>query len=168
MSHGFEHHAEAQHYAIGVTNPRARVALGIVHHLILEAGGMHLHLLPERYSPIQTVDVLLFYKAVERLFTEWNGEARNYPEIPGNRERLYQFQQATALIPTLPAESGRIGLRNFLSILLNTPVTEETSVDTLFCSRLVAILFSHSELLERILSGDDSWETIDAWAGILD
>src|SRR4051812_43806250 len=98
MRYGFDHHYEAQLHAAAVTNRRVRVALGVVHHLLLEAGGMQLHLLPERYYPIQNFDVFYFYKTVERLFTEWTEEVRNYPEVPGNRERLLQLQEATALI----------------------------------------------------------------------
>jgi hypothetical protein len=168
MGYGFEHHYEAQIHAAAVSDPRARVALGIVHHLLLEAAGMNLHSLPERYSPIQTLDVLYFYKTVERLFAEWTEEIRNDSQVPSNREHLLQLQEVTALIPTLPTERARVGLYNYLSILRNTPVPEGTFVDALFCSRLVVVLLSQPELLERILSGDESWATINPWEGILD
>src|SRR5688572_26584952 len=119
MIHGFVRHSEAQLHADAVTHSGARVALGLVHQLILEAAGMHLHLLPERYVSIQTVDVLSIYKTVERLFREWTEEVRTYPELPSNRDRLLQLPEATALIPTLPTERARIGLTNYLSILRN-------------------------------------------------
>lgn len=168
MSHGFDRHLEAQRHASALTDTRARVALYFVHSMIMEAGRTRRHLLPEPYFPIQTFDVLYFYKTVERLFTEWTEEVQTYPEVPGNRERLLQFQEAQALIPTLPTEHARIGLTNYLSILLNTPVPEGTVVDALFCARLVAVLLSNPELLERTLSGDESWLTMNPWEGILD
>jgi hypothetical protein len=167
MTHGFEHHYEAQIHAAAVADPKVRVALGIVHHEILEAAGLQLDLLPERYSLNQTLDVLYFYNTVERLFAEWTSEIRTYSEVPGNRERLLHLQEASALIPTLPTECARVGLTNYLSILRNTPIPEGTFVDALFCSRLVAVLLSQPELLERILSGDESWAAIDPWEGIL-
>jgi hypothetical protein len=139
------------------------VALGILHHAILETGGTQLHVLPERYSPIRTLDVLYFYKTVERLFTGWTAEVRLYPEIASNQGRLVQLPEAKALIPTLPTERARVGLTNYLSILRNTPVPEGTVVDALFCSRLVSVLLSRPELLERILSGDTSWEKLNPW-----
>jgi hypothetical protein len=168
MSDIFVHYREAQMYAVAVANIQARTALNAMHHLLLEVGGLPLHFLPERYRPVKTLDVLFFFKAVERLFTEWTGKVRHYPEVPGNRERLLHLEEATALIPTLPTETARTGLRTFLAILLNAPVPKGTFVDTLFCSRLLAVLFSHSELLEHILSGDDSWETRNPWEGVLD
>ena len=167
MSHGFEHHHEAQIYAAAVTDPKARVALGIVHHMILEVAGMYLYILPERCLPVHTVDVLSFYKTVERLFAEWTEEIRTYSEVPGNCEHLLQLQEATALIPTLLTERARIGLTNYLSILRNTPIPEGTFVDALFCSRLVSVLLSQPRLLEHILSGDESWAKIDPWEGVL-
>jgi len=81
---------------------------------------------------------------------------------------LLNLQKAMALIPTLPTERARIGLTNFLSILRNMPVPEGTFVDALFCSRLVSVLLSQPELLECILSGDESWVAINPWEGILD
>jgi hypothetical protein len=72
------------------------------------------------------------------------------------------------LIPTLPTERARVGLTNYLSILRNTPVPEGTFVDALFCSRLVSVLLSDPDLLDRILSGDESWAAINPWEGILD
>jgi hypothetical protein len=168
MSDGFILHREAQTYADTVTNKRARVGLGLVHLLILEAGRVQRHVLPEPYFPIQTFDVLYFYKTVERLFTEWSEGVRIDREVPGNRERLLQLPEATALIPTLPTNRARVGLTNYLSILRNTPVPEGTFVDALFCSRLVTVLLSRPELLERILNGDDSWLTLNPWEGILD
>jgi hypothetical protein len=155
-------------YAVAVADIPARTALNALHHLFLEVGGLPLHFLPERYRPVKPLDVLFFFKAVERLFTEWTGEVRHYPEAPGNRERLLHLEEATALISALPTETARTGLTNFLSILLNASLPEGSLVDALFCSRLVAVLFSRSELLEHILSGDDSWETSNPWEGVLD
>jgi hypothetical protein len=109
-----------------------------------------------------------FYKTVERLFTEWTEEVTNYPEVPDNRERLLRLQEAKALIPTLSTEPARVGLNNYLSILRNTPVPDGAFVDALFCARLVSVLLSNPELLEHILSGDDSWEFVDPWGGTLD
>lgn len=168
MSHGFEHHTEAQIYAASVTNPKVRVALGIVHHMILEVAGMPLHILSERCLPIQTVDVLYFYKTVERLFTEWTEEVRTYPEVLKNQERLLQLSKATTLIPTLPTERARVGLSNYLSILRSSPVPEGECIDALFCSRLVSVLLSRPEFLEGILSGDTSWLAISPWEGIFE
>lgn len=168
MSDMFVHYREAQVYASSVANIPARTALNALHHLLLEVGGLPLHFLPERYRPVKTLDVLFFFKAVERLFTEWTGEVRHYPEVPGNRERLLRLEEATALIPTLPTATARTGLTNCLAILLNASVPEETFVDALFCSRLVAVLFCRPELLEHILSGDDSWEAVNPWEGVLD
>jgi len=136
--------------------------------MILEAAGMQLQLLPERYSPTRALDVLYFYATVERLFAEWGEERRTHPEAPDNHERLLHFPEATALVPTLPTERARVGLSNYLSILRNTPIPEGAFVDALFCSRLVAALLSNSERLELILRGDESWEAVNPWEGILD
>jgi hypothetical protein len=168
MSYGFNRHSEAQLYATALTNARSRVALYFVHYLIMEANGTHLSLLPERCFPSQALDVLYFYKTVERLFTEWTEERKEYSEAKGNRERLLRLKEARALISALPTERARVGLTNYLSILLNTPVPEGTVVDALFCSRLVSVLLSEPELLDRILSGDESWAAINPWEGILD
>ena len=67
MNHPFDHHLEAQRYADTVTSIPARGALLAIHNLILETGGMHLRFLPERYRPIQTLDVLFFYPVARRL-----------------------------------------------------------------------------------------------------
>jgi hypothetical protein len=154
MSNGFERHLEARRYADSVTSIPARGALHTIHTLILEAAGTHLRFLPERYLPVHTLDVLFFYKAVERLFAEWTDEVRLLPEAPGTRARLLQPQEAEALIPTLPTERARIGLANFISILLATSIPTGTVVDALFCCRLVSVLLSYPGLLERILSGE--------------
>src|SRR4051812_17271553 len=103
MHHVFENYFEAQRFANAVSNVAARAALRGVHTLILEAGGAPpLHFLPERYSPIQLLDILIFYKVVERLFAGWTDEFRAFPEVPGNRDRISQLQEAKALISTLP------------------------------------------------------------------
>lgn len=167
MSDIFARYREAKTSALAVANVPARTALNAVHHLLLEGTGLPLHFLPERYRPIKTLDVPYFYKTVERLFIEWTEEIKDYSEAPGNRERLLQRQEATALIPSLPAERARVGLTNYISILRNTPIPVGTFVDALFCSRIVSVLLSQPELLERILSGDNSWETADPWQGIL-
>ncbi|MGE0529096.1 MAG: hypothetical protein AB7P49_18715 [Bdellovibrionales bacterium] len=168
MSNSFERYREAQTYALTVTNISARTALHVVHHLFLEGAGLPLHFLPEQYRPTKTLDVLYFYKTIERLFTEWTGEIKKYPENPDNRERMLQLQEAKELIPTLPTEQARVGLMNYLSILRNVPIPKGTFVDVLFCSRILSVLLSQPELLDHILSGDNSWETIDPWEGILD
>jgi hypothetical protein len=168
MSNRFDRYREAQTYALAVTSIPARTALNAVHHLLLEGAGLPLHFLPERYRPLKTLDVPYFYKTVERLFTEWMEEIKNYPEAPGNRERLLQLEEARALIPALPTERARVGLTNYLSILRNIPIAEGQFVDALFCSRILSVLLSQPELLEHILSGDNSWETSDPWEGILD
>jgi hypothetical protein len=168
MSDIFDRYREAQTAVLAVANIPARTALNAVHHLLLEGAGLPLHFLPERYRPIKTLDVPYFYKTVERLFAEWTEQIKDYPEVPGNRERLLQLQQATALIPSLPTERARVGLTNYISILRNTSIPGGTFVDTLFCSRILSVLLSQPELLERILSGDNSWETVDPWKGILD
>lgn len=131
-----------------------------IHNLILETAGTHSRFLPERYLPIQTLDVLFFYKAVERLFAEWTDEAKNLPEAPGNRERLLRLQEAEALIPTLPTERARMGLANFLSILLAIPVPAGAFIDALFCARLLSVLLSYPGLLDRILSGEAEKDAI--------
>lgn len=161
MSHGFEHHHEAQRYAEAITNLPARAALRFLHRLILETGGSELYFLPERYQAVHTVDVLFLYQAVGHLFAEWTDERRRLPETPGNRERLLHLQEAKELIPTLPTEPARVGLDNFISILLATPIPAEAFVDALFCSRLVAVLLSYPGLLDRILSGEP--EAIYVW-----
>ena len=168
MNDRFDHHYEALRYADTLADSRARVALGIIHHAILETGGTQLQLLPERYAPIRTLDVLFFYKTVARLFTEWTEEVKSYPEVPGNQERLLQLPEAKALIPALQTYRARIGLTNYLAILRNTPVPEGIFIDALYCSRLVSVLLSRPELLERILSGDESWATLNPWEGVLD
>jgi hypothetical protein len=162
MNDVFARHREAQVYAATVPGV-ARAALRAIHNFILEAGGLRLHFLPERYLPIQPLDVLYFYQAVARLFTEWTDEVRNIPEAPGNQDRLLKLDEALALIPTLPTERARIGLTNFLSILRNMPVPEGRFVDSLFCSRLLSVLLSDSELLDRILSGEAGGEEINCW-----
>jgi hypothetical protein len=161
MAHAFERHLEAQRYADTVTSLPGRAALRVIHTFILETAGSELRFLPERYRPVQTLDVLFFYQAVERLFAEWTDEIRRLPEVPGNRERLLQLQEAEALIPTLPTGRARVGLANFISILLATPIPAGTFVDALFCSRLVAVLLSYPGLLDRILSGEA--ETVYVW-----
>ena len=163
MSNGFEHHLEARNHADALTSLPAREALCVIHRLILETVGLQLHFLPERYLPVQTLDVLFFYKAVERLIAEWTDVIRVLPEAPGNRARLLQLQEAEALIPTLPTERARIGLANFLSILLATPIPTGTFVDALFCSHLVSVLLSYPGLLERILSGEAEKDAIYVW-----
>lgn len=154
MNHAFEHHLEAQRYAATVNNNSARAALRGIHELILECAGMSLHFLPGRYQPIQTLDVLFFYKAVERLFAEWTDEIRILPEAAGNRERLLQLREARGLISTLPTERAKVGLANFIAILLATPIPAGTFIDALFCCRLVSVLLSYPESLERILRGE--------------
>jgi hypothetical protein len=163
MNHPFDHHLEAQRYADTVTSIPARGALLAIHNLILETGGMHLRFLPERYRPIQTLDVLFFYKAIGRLFAEWTDEPRSLPEAAGNRERLLQVQEAEALIPTLPTERARVGLANFISILLATPIPAGTYIDALFCCRLLSVLLSYPGLLERILSGEAEKDAVYVW-----
>jgi hypothetical protein len=161
MSHGFEHHHEAQRYAEALTSLPARAALRVIHTLILETGSLQLRFLPERYQSVQTVDALYLYQAVGRLFAEWTDEIRPLPEAPGNRERLLQLQAAEALIPNLPTERARVGLANFIFILLATPIPAGKFVDALFCSRLVAVLLSYPGLLDRILSGEP--EAVYVW-----
>ncbi|HTU90804.1 MAG TPA: hypothetical protein VMF69_12065 [Gemmataceae bacterium] len=161
MSNGFERHLEAQRHAEAITSLPARAALRYLHRLILETVGLQLYFLPERYQSIHTVDSLFLYQAVERLFAEWTDEIRCLPEAPGNRERLLRLQEAEDLIPTLPTERARVGLANFISILLATPVPARTFVDALFCSRLVAVLLSYPGLLDRILSGEA--EAVYVW-----
>ena len=168
MSELLDRYRDAQTYALAVTNIPARTALNAVHHLLLEGAGLPLHFLPEQYRPIKPLDVPYFYRTVERLFTEWTEEIKDYSEAPGNREFLLQLPEATALIPTLPTERARTGLVNYLSILRSMPIPEGTLVDALFCSRLVSVLLSQPELIEHILSGDTRWETADPWQGILD
>jgi hypothetical protein len=161
MSHGFQHHHEAQRYAEALTNLQARAALRYLHRLILESVSLQLYFLPERYKPAHTVDALLLYQVVGRLFSEWSDEIRSLPEVPGNRDRLLQLREAEGLIPTLPTERARVGLTNFISILLATPIPAGTFVDALFCSRLVAVLLSYPGLLDRILSGEP--EAVYVW-----
>jgi hypothetical protein len=161
MNQGFQHHREAQRYAEALTHLRARAALRYLHRLILESGSLQLYFLPERYEPAHVVDALLLYRAVARLFAEWTDEIRSLPEVPGNRERLLQLREAEALIPTLPMERARVGLANFIAILLATPIPAGTFVDALFCSRLVAVLLSHPGLLGRILGGEP--EAVHVW-----
>jgi hypothetical protein len=163
MRHVFDRHREAQMHAATVTNIPARAALRAIHNFLLEAGGLPLHFLPERYRPVRTLDVLFFYQAVERLFTEWTDAIRKTPEAPGNRDQLLRLQEAMALIPTLPTERAQTGLANFLSILRNTPVPEGAFVDTVFCSRLLSVLLSDAELLQHVLSGEADGEEINSW-----
>jgi hypothetical protein len=163
MSSGFEHHLEAQRHADAVTSLRARAALRLLHRLILETVELQLHFLPERCLPVHTLDVLFLYRAVERLFAEWTDEIRRLPEAPGNRERLLQRPEAEALIQTLPTERARVGLANFISILLATPIPAGTFIDALFCCRLVSVLLSYPGLLERILSGEAEKDAIYVW-----
>jgi hypothetical protein len=122
-----------------------------------------LRFLPERYRPIQTLDVPFFYKAVERLFAEWTDEERGLLEAPGNQERLLQLQEAEALIPALSTERARVGLANFISILLATPIPAETFIDALFCSRLLSVLLSYPGLVERMLSGEAEKDALYVW-----
>jgi hypothetical protein len=161
MSHGFQHHHEAQRYAEALTNLQARAGLRYLHRLILETGSLRLYFLPERYEPAHTIDVLLLYRAVERLFAEWTEDIRSLPEVTGNRERLLQLREAEALIPALPTDRAKVGLANFISILLATPIPAGTFVDALFCPRLVAVLLSYPGLLDRILSGEP--EAVYVW-----
>src|SRR5207248_8189583 len=116
MSRGFVRHSEAQLHAGAVADSRARVALALVHQMILEAAGTQLHLPPERYSPARALDVLYFYRTVERLFSEWAEELRTLPEAPGNQERLIHLSEAAALVPTLPTKRAQVGLSDYLSI----------------------------------------------------
>jgi hypothetical protein len=163
MNHVFEHHLEAQRYADTVTSIPARAALRGIHNLILESSGSPLRFLPERYRPVKTLDVLFFYRAVERLFTEWTDEVRELPEAPGNRDRLLQLQEAEALIPSLSTERARVGLANFISIRLATPIPAGTFIDALFCSRLLSVLLSYPGLVEGILRGETEKEAIYHW-----
>jgi hypothetical protein len=159
----FEHHLEAQRYADTVTSIPARAALRGIHTLILETGGLQLRFLPERYHPIQPLDVLVYYKVVERLFAAWTDEMRRLPEAPGNRDRLLQLQEAEALIPALSTKRARIGLANFIAILLATPLPVGVVIDALYCSRLLSVLLSYPGLLERILSGEAEKDAIYHW-----
>ncbi len=161
MTHAFQRHLEAQRYADAVTNLPARAALRVIHALILETGGLQLRFLPERYRPSHTLDVLFFYQAVERLIAEWTDELRLLPEAPGNRERLLHLHEAEELIPGLPTERARVGLTNFIALLLASPIPAGTFVDALFCSRLVAVLMCYPGLLDRILSGEP--EAVYVW-----
>jgi hypothetical protein len=147
----FEHHLEAQRFADSLTELPARAALRAIHHLLLEASGLTLQFLPERYHPIQPLDLRFFYQTVERLFEEWTEQIRRRPEAAGNRERLLQLSEAEALLPTLPTKRARIGLINYLAILLATPIPAGTFVDALFCSRLVAVLLASPEAIDGIL-----------------
>jgi hypothetical protein len=154
MNYAFEHHLEAQRYADITPSLTARAALRGIHTLILECAGGNLHFLPDRFQPIQTLDVLFFYKVVARLFAEWTEEIRDLPEASGNRECVLQLQEAKDLIPTLPTQRAQVGLANFISILLATPVPRGTFIDALFCCRLVSVLLSDLESLESILRGE--------------
>lgn len=165
MSVLLDHYRDAQTYALAVTSIPARTALNAVHHLLLEGAGLPLHFLPEQYRPIRPIDVPYFYKTVERLFTEWSEEVKDYPEAPGNPECLLRLPEAAALIPALPTELARTGLTNYHAILRSIPIPKGTLVDALFCSRIVSVLLSRSELLDHILSGDNRWETTDPWEG---
>lgn len=93
------------------------------------------------------LDVLFCYKAVARLFEEWRDEIKDLPEAPGNREGLLQLQEAKALIPTLSTERARVGLTNFISILLATPIPSGTFIDACFAP--VSSLFCCPILMDR-------------------
>lgn len=162
MSGFFEHHLEAQRFADGVANDAARAALRGVHNLILETAGGQLRFLPERYRPVQTLDVLFFYCIVETLFREWTHEVKHLPEIPDNRDRLLQLPEAMTLVSAMHSATARAGLANFIGLLLATPLPVGASIDVLFCCRLLLVLLA-PESLERILSGAAECEAVVQW-----
>jgi hypothetical protein len=163
QSVAFDHHLEAQRYADTVSDSRARAALRVIHNMILESAGWDLRVLPERYQPTATLDVLLLYRAVARLFVAWTERPRNLPDSPGTRDRLALLDEAESLVHATTTERVRVGLSNFISILLASPIPSGQTVDVLFCCRLVSVLLSFPGLLDRILSGEAEKDAVYHW-----